>query len=149
MGQNIENGIHKKKDFFYFWARGEILRVGRSMHWGPRPPWIIFTVHFFAFWEKNIGKDARGISKSRGGAQPLIKNIFFSKKLHVKVELILAYSSKVCKKNVRKSIKRFVYNRWIGGWSKSKNEYFFYLYITQAFFCPLKQNFNTTRSGDV
>ena len=28
------------------------------------------------------------------------------------------------------------------------NKYFFELYITQAFFCPLSQNINTTRSGD-
>ena len=32
--------------------------------------------------------------------------------------------------------------------TKLKNEYIFELYITQAFFCPLSQNYSTTRSGD-
>ena len=41
------------------------------------------------------------------------------------------------------------HNRWIGGWTKSKNEYYFELYITKAFFCPLSWNFTTTRSGAV
>ena len=40
--------------------------------------------------------------------------------------------------------KGFFYNRR----TKSKNEYIFELYITQALFCPLSQNFNTTRSWD-
>ena len=44
--------------------------------------------------------------------------------------------------------KGFFYNRWIGGWTKSKNKYLFELYITQAVFLPLSWNFTTTRSGD-
>ena len=34
------------------------------------------------------------------------------------------------------------------GMNKINKQIFFELYITQAFFCPLSQNFSTTRSGD-
>ena len=53
----------------------------------------------------------------------------------------------LCNKNSENPRKGF-YNRGIGGWTKSKNEYFFELSITQAFFCPFSWNFTTTRSGD-
>ena len=53
-----------------------------------------------------------------------------------------------CKKKIPKIREKVLRHCWDGGLIKSKNKYFFELYMAQAFFCPMSQNFNTTRSGD-
>ena len=64
----------------------------------------------------------------------------------IKIWKMMEIHEKCCVIKFLKIPEKVFNYRWIGGWAKSKNEYFFELYITQAFFCPLSWIFTTTRS---
>ena len=80
----------------------------------------------------------------------LLKVIIFFRRFFgwVKIWNLCDFIRNFVYQNFRKSTKSFYFQSLDRGMNKIKTEYIFELYITQAFFCPMSQNFNTTRSGD-
>ena len=65
---------------------------------------------------------------------PLNLKIFVSHIFWFKIWRMALIHKKFCVIKFPKIDEKVFYNRWIGVWTKSKNEYFLEIYITQAFY---------------
>ena len=94
----------------------------------------IHCAHVQIFCMEPVNKECRWTLK-------YLFRIFFG---WVKIWRMALIPKKFCLIKFQKIDEKVFYNRLIGVWTKSKNEYFLEIYITQAFYWPLSWNFTTT-----